>query len=395
MKLTFKSFLIWTMVFGVVMISTYCTADLESTSYIRVSRNKEIKARIVPDSILIYRSERANGQLNVPITYKAVLLDQEIDSLEWIFPGGNPTSLKEALSAEIIYTDYGSYTSQLVLTQVDTLNLNYIVSYKDTIEVTRPVKIAYEETNWDTFTASNENQWFVLPNSKNVIIRENEVFEQTSPFEARAAFTGFNNQRLKFTVEYKLTHKNYFQNAVSTNTKLEVLIDELKAFGISRVTNDTYFTQEFYIDNLTDFDFIIKKYPALSRSSWELSLSQSGSADSNLALYDLVNQNQLIGYLDLSETNTSSGTLAFLLQTNLNGNDFQFGASDQGQLMALDGTPISLTPGANYKLVFNLEEGLPESYRIIDEKFTTLPVRLEENEYYLDATFRKLLISIE
>ena len=148
------------------MISTYCTADLESTSYIRVSRNKEIKARIVPDSILIYRSERANGQLNVPITYKAVLLDQEIDSLEWIFPGGNPTSLKEALSAEIIYTDYGSYTSQLVLTQVDTLNLNYIVSYKDTIEVTRPVKIAYEETNWDTFIASNENQWFVLPTVK-------------------------------------------------------------------------------------------------------------------------------------------------------------------------------------------------------------------------------------
>ena len=194
-------------------------------------------------------------------------------------------------------------------------------------------------------------------NSKNVIIRENEVFEQGTPFEARAAFTGFNNQRLKFTVEYKLTHKNYFENAISTNTKLEVLINELKAFGISRVTNDTYFTQEFYIDNLTDFDFIIKKYPALSRSSWELALTQSGSAESNLALYDLVNQNQLIGYLDLSETNTSSGTLALLLQTSLNGNDFQFGASDQGQLMALDGTPISLTPGANYKLIFTLEEG--------------------------------------
>ena len=36
------------------------------------------------------------------------------------------------------------------------------------------------------------------------------------------------------------------------------MINDLKAFGVSRVTNDTYFRQEFYVDNLTDFDFIIK-----------------------------------------------------------------------------------------------------------------------------------------
>ena len=32
---------------------------------------------------------------------------------------------------------------------------------------------------------------------------------------------------------------------------------------------------------------------------------------------------------------------------------------------------------------------------ILNEDFTSIPVSLEKNEYYLDATFRKLYISIE
>lgn len=380
---------------GLFLLSASCTVNQADIEYIREIRNTEIKARIVPDSTLIYRAERANGQLNVPITYKAVLLDQDIDSIEWIFPGASPSGAKDVLSTEVTYSSYGSYTSKLILTKIDTVNLNYIYSLKDTIEITRPIKIAYQEKNWDTFTTTNDNLWAVLPNSKNVIIRENEVFDQPTPFEARAAFTGFNNQRLKFTVAYKMTHKNYYPEAVSTNTKLEVLIDDLKAFGVSRITNDTYFTQEYYIDNLNDFDFIIKKYPALSASSWELSLTPSEIANSNLALYDLVNQNQLIGYLDLTESSTVSGTISMLLQTASNGSAFQFGGTAAGQKMALDGPSIPLTPGKKYKLIFSLEEGLPVAYRILEEQFTSLPVILEDNEYFIDASFRELIISVE
>ena len=379
---------------GIFIILTSCSNELEGIEFIRVVRNTDIKARIVPDSTLIFRSNRNNGQLNVPITYKAVLLDQDIDSIEWIFPGGNPSSIKESLSAEVVYSDYGSFSSKLVLTKVDTLNKNYIYSLKDTIEITRPIKIAYEENNWDTFTTSDDSQWAVLPNSKNVIIRENEVFEQNIPFEASARFTGFNNRKIKFSVEYKLTYKNFYENNVTTNTKLEVLIDDLKAFGVTRVTNDIYFTQDFFINNLSDFDFTIKKYPALSSSDWEIIFNNS-EIEPNISLFELVNQNQLIGYLDLSNSNTSSETLDLLLRTTINGNEFSFGKTGIGQNLSLDGLPISITPGFKYKFLITLEEGLPISYRYLKENFTSLPVQLENNEYFLDASFRKLQLSID
>jgi hypothetical protein len=63
--------------------------------------------------------------------------------------------------------------------------------------------------------------------------------------------------------------------------------------------------------------------------------------------------------------------------------------------MSLDGNPIVITPGNVYKIIFSLEDGLPKSYQIINENFTTAPVNLEENEYYLDASFRRLFISVE
>ena len=374
-----------------------CSSDQDTTAYITSVRNGEFKARIVADSTSIFRSERDNGSLTIPITYKAVLLDDDIDSLEWIFPKGEPTSVKESLSTTVNYSKYGSYYSKLVLTKIDTLNLNTIVSFKDTIEITRPVEISYIESNWNTFTTSDDSNWAVLPNSQNVTIRENEVSDLDSPFEASTSFTGFEDQRLKFSVEYKLTHKNYIENSVTVNTNLEVLINDLKAFGISRVTDDTYFTQEFYVDNLSDFDFIIKKYPALSSSSWELSLTQSGTADLSVELYDLVNQNKLIGYLDLTQaTTTSSSAIGFegLLKTTSNGNEFSFG-SNSGQLMSLDGDPFQIETGNNYKILFSLEDGLPKSYQIINENFTTVPVNLEDNEYYLDTSFRRLYISVE
>ena len=381
----------------VLLLIYQCSSDQDTTVFITSVRNGEFKARIVADSTSIFRSERDNGSLTIPISYKAVLLDDDIDSLEWIFPKGEPTSVKESLSTTVNYSKYGSYYSKLVLTKIDTLNLNTIVSFKDTIEITRPVKISYNESNWNTFTTSDDSNWAVLPNSQNVIIRENAVSDLDSPFEASASFTGFEDQRLKFSVEYKLTHKNYLENAITDNTKLEVLINDFKAFGISRVTNDTYFTQEFYVDNLTDFDFIIKKYPALSSSSWELSLTQSGTADLSVELYDLVNQNKLIGYLDLTQaTTTSSSTIGFecLLKTTSNGNEFSFG-SNSGQLMSLDGDPIQIEAGNNYKILFSLEDGLPKSYQVINENFTTVPVNLEDNEYYLDVSFRRLYISVE
>jgi hypothetical protein len=175
------------------------------------------------------------------------------------------------------------------------------------------------------------------------------------------------------------------------------MIDDLKAFGISRVTDDTYFKQEFYVDNLTDFDFVINKYPALCSTNWELSLTQSGTTDLTVNMYDLVNQNKLIGYLDLAQTSSSSSsTLNYeaLLKISLNGGEYIFG-NNSGKLITLDGNPILIEPGNNYKILFELEDGLPKSYQIINENFTTVPIILEENEYYLDASFRNLIIEVD
>jgi len=375
-----------------------CSNYNEPLIYINSTRSAEIKARIVADSTVIFRSDRDNGSLSVPITYKAVLLDDDIDSLEWIFPNGEPSKVNESLSTTVNYSKYGSYDSKLILTRVDTLNLNNIISYKDTIQILRPVKISYRESNWNTFTTSDESNWAVLPNGQNVIIRENEVFDLVDPFVASSSFSGFEDQRIKFSIEYKLTYKNFIENISTENTKLEIMINDLKAFGVSRVTNDTYFRQEFYVDNLTDFDFIINKYPALCSTNWELSLTQSGTTDVTVVnMYDLVNQNKLIGYLDLTQTSSSSSsTLNYeaLLKISLNGGEFSFG-NNSGKSITLDGNPILIESGNNYKILFELEDGLPKSYQIINENFTTVPIILEENEYYLDASFRNLIISID
>jgi hypothetical protein len=86
-----------------------CSNNSEPLIYIYSTRGAEIKARIVADSTVIFRSERNNGSLSVPITYKAVLLDDEIDSLEWIFPNGEPSKVNESMSTTVNYSKYGSY----------------------------------------------------------------------------------------------------------------------------------------------------------------------------------------------------------------------------------------------------------------------------------------------
>ena len=386
--------------FFCVLISIYflinCTADSNSVDYIRSVRSGDFKARIVIDSSEIYRSNRNNGQLSVDIKYKAVLLDSEIDSIEWLFPGGNPESEKEVLATSINYSDYGTFNSQLVVTKVDTVGLNKIFSYKDTIDISNPLEIIYKEMDWSSFTTTDNENWIVLPNNQNVIIRENQVFESNTPFESFASFKGFSNQKLKFTVDYKLSYKNPLANTLTQNTKIEVLINDLKIFGVSGVTDDAYFTQEFYVNNLEDFDFKIRKPPSLSNSGWTLSLTSSGTTLPDVQLYDLVNQNKIIGYLNLEKASTSSGTTVIdaKLNTSLNGTTYNFGVTSQ-QNIGLDGSAFQIKTGSNYKIIFNTEDGLPKSYEILNEDFTSIPVSLEKNEYYLDATFRKLYISIE
>ena len=285
-----------------------CTTDSNSIEYIRSVRSGDFKARIVIDSTTIYRSNRNNGQLSVDVEYKAILLDSEIDSIGWLFPGGNPESEKELLATSVNYSDYGTFNSKLIITKVDTVGLNKIFSYKDTIDVSKPLEIIYKEKNWSSFTTTDNTNWIVLPNNQNVIIRESQVFESDTPFESFASFKGFENKKLKFTIDYKLSYKNLLENNLTQNTKIEVLINDLKIFGVSGVTDNEYFTQEFYVNNLDDFDFKIRKPPSLSNSEWALSLTSSGTTIADVQLYDLVNQNKIIGYLNLGETSTASGT---------------------------------------------------------------------------------------
>jgi hypothetical protein len=117
--------------------------------------------------------------------------------------------------------------------------------------------------------------------------------------------------------------------------------------------------------------------------------------DVDIALYDLVNQNKIIGYLDLQQTTTSTETTSYeaLLNTTINGTKYNFGLNNQN--IVLDGDPILIKPGSNYKIIFNTEDSLPNSYEILNENFTSIPVNIENNEYYLDATFKKLFIRVE
>ena len=349
-----------------------CTPDPSAIEYFRSERNGDFKARIVVDSTNIYRNNRNNGQLSVDIEYKAVLLDSDIDSIEWVFPDGNPENIKETLSTSVNYSNYGRFNSMLILTKVDTIYPNNIYSFKDTIEISRPVEISYKEANWSSFVTNDSDNWIVLPNNQNVIIRENEIFETDTPFEASASFKGFENKKLKFSIDYKLTYKNPLTDNITQNTKIEVLIDNLKAFGVSGVSNDKYFTQEFVVDNLSDFDFIIKKYPSISLSNWQLSLTASSTtlSDVDIKLYDLVNQDKIIGYINLDQASTSTETTSYeaLLNTTINGTKYSFGSNNQN--IILDGDPILINQGSIYKIIFNTEDSLQSSYEILNENFS-------------------------
>ena len=163
MNLKKKSYYLFFFVF-ILFCFLKCTLDPSAIEYFRSERNGDFKARIVVDSTNIYRNNRNNGQLSVDIGYKAVLLDSDIDSIEWVFPDGNPENIKETLSTSVNYSNYGSFNSMLILTKVDTIYPNNIYSFKDTIEISRPVEITYKETNWSSFVTTDNNNWLVLPN---------------------------------------------------------------------------------------------------------------------------------------------------------------------------------------------------------------------------------------
>ena len=77
----------------------------------------------------------------------------------------------------------------------------------------------------------------------------------------------------------------------------------------------------------------------------------------------------------------------------INGTKYNFGLNNQN--IVLDGDPILIKPGSNYKIIFNTEDSLPNTYELLNENFTSIPVSIEDNEYYLDATFKKLFIRVE
>jgi hypothetical protein len=100
MNLKKKSYYLFILGFMLSFFSK-CTPDPSAIEYFRSERNGDFKARIVVDSTNIYRNNRNNGQLSVDIEYKAVLLDSDIDSIEWVFPHGNPENIKETLSTSV------------------------------------------------------------------------------------------------------------------------------------------------------------------------------------------------------------------------------------------------------------------------------------------------------
>ena len=374
--------------FFFIIISLFFIHSCDSgltAEYISIEKFRDLKGRVVSDSVLYLRENRDNGQLNLEVKFNVFLLDDNIDSIQLNFPGGTPEKIVQELKPTISYDSYGPKSVNLILSQIDTTYYNEIISYKNVIYYDDYLNIVYRESNWGSYTKTKDSDWLVLPNQTSVIIKEEEVEENTDAKVASAKFSGFEDKMIQGSIEYCVALKNPINLNVTRENYFELWSDDDLLLKGSNFQNEECFTRNFTFEGKNEFDFKIKRYPALSTTNWKIT-TVSASNTNSFDVYQIATKDELVGYVDVSSSTT------VYLNYEQNGNDFNFGLGNSPSLI-LDGDPITISSGQN-KVVFSLVDGTPSSFMIFNNENSIIPKTLLENEYYLTLTIKKLELEV-
>jgi hypothetical protein len=426
--------------------------------------SKDFSALITLDSTSIKRDTKDGSQVQTSINYQAQIYE-DIDSIQWIFEGGTPPTISQVLNPSVDFTGYGNFPSQIILTKYDTLSDNKIVIQRDTVSPNENLKVYFEEKNWDgtewsmedstsgtswnpqvpsSTTSQTGNTWTSFPFSNMVILKETNILTKAVPYRRTANFSGFNNQRIRISFDYKVSQKVTSRRFTGNSPKFDMVVNGFSRLQINKTLNNEYQAASVSISEATDFDIEIIKYPGLAQAAWELTPtslpavcqpassnntasatstatasattsssaasgtstsssssqipnnatgSSTGSNTSSVATVDSVllfeestNLNRIFGYVSVP---TEKGY--FYLQYNAANESYIFGTYDQSDLILSAPCPIELSQG-NYKLFVTLDEGFPVSFNAVKLGVTaTLSTTILE-PYFFDLYIKNFKI---
>ena len=95
--------------FFFIIISLFFIHSCDSgltAEYISIEKFRDLKGRVVSDSVFYLKENRDNGQLNLEVKFNVFLLDDNIDSIQLNFPGGTPEKIVQELKPTISYDSY-------------------------------------------------------------------------------------------------------------------------------------------------------------------------------------------------------------------------------------------------------------------------------------------------
>lgn len=400
--------------------------------------DEDYSAAITIDSIAIKRDSKNGSNVSTSINYQ-VITYEDVDSIQWIFSGGSPEKVADILNPEITYSGYGNFPAQLILTKYDTLSDNKIFIRRDTIVPEESVAVYFEEKDWDptqwilstvgsnttwnpqdpSATSSDSlSEWTSFPFSNMVILRETSIQDTPNPYKRTAQFSGFNDQRLRISFDFKVSRKGGSKRFTGDGRKFDLVVDGFNRMQVNKTPNDEYQKAAISLQDATDFEIEIIKYPGLSLGAWELiatplpticqeteeegdtvsgsassttgsSTTSSSTSSSNtttsatassststttptasstavpetpttISLYQEYNTtDELFGFVSVTEPEGY-----FYLNYTQSQQSYQFGTEDGTTLSLTAPCPITLKQG-NYKIFVNLDEGFPNSYNTV------------------------------
>ena len=363
-----------------ILISSCEVEEEQDYKTLKIYRNTYSK--IIVDSTNVFRNSKNNDQLNVEIRYQARASNSDYDSIKWIFPGGIPEKLNNEMEATVVYDKYGAYDAKMVLIKYDTLNYNRVQMIIDSVPLNEEIKIKYKETNWSSYDSySTPNIWTSIPNTDIIVGRINDIY--TDQISIKSNFTGFDEEQLRISFDYKVTLENPMQTDDLTNNqkKMELKIDDFNRFTINKTNDDKYYSAYINVYNKGDFELKFNLFPPLTQTIWEL--DNSGSVTPFYEYKINEDQSYLINYI--SQVNTSSATIIY--------NDFIYGTSDMVNLKLGDTTKI-IMPSGQSKIQVTMKDQFPYSYKVYEEDSRVTATSLNFNEYYFRIYIKNLIIEV-
>tara|TARA_B110000858_G_scaffold111245_1_gene127326 strand:+ start:419 stop:1558 length:1140 start_codon:yes stop_codon:yes gene_type:complete len=363
-----------------ILISSCEVEEEQDYKTLKIYRNTYSK--IIVDSTNVFRNSKNNDQLNVEIRYQARASNSDYDSIKWIFPGGIPEKLNNEMEATVVYDKYGAYDAKMVLIKYDTLNYNRVQMIIDSVPLNEEIKIKYKETNWSSYDSySTPNIWTSIPNTDIIVGRINDIY--TDQISIKSNFTGFDEEQLRISFDYKVTLENPMQTDDLTNNqkKMELKIDDFNRFTINKTNDDKYYSAYINVYNKSDFELKFNLFPPLTQTIWEL--DNSGSVTPFYEYKINEDQSYLINYIN--QVNTSSATIKY--------NDFIYGTSDMVNLKLGDTTKI-IMPSGQSKIQVTMKDQFPYSYKVYEEDSRVTATSLNFNEYYFRIYIKNLIIEV-